>query len=124
MVLTEPVGHKAAVVGSPVAHSLSPVLHGAAYAALGLDAWSYERIEGDADRVTELAGTLGSEWAGLSVTMPGKRAALEVASEASQRAVAVGAANTLVRGSSGWFADCTLNHSGSDQFLEDGKRGL
>lgn len=107
MVLTEPAVHKAAVVGSPVAHSLSPVLHGAAYAALGLHAWSYERIEGDAERVTELAGALGPEWVGLSVTMPGKRAALEVASEATPRAVAVGAANTLVRGPSDWIADCT-----------------
>ncbi|GAB3279812.1 shikimate dehydrogenase [Parasphingorhabdus pacifica] len=104
---TDPAGRKAAVLGSPIAHSLSPVLHGAAYAALGLDEWSYERIEVDADGVTRLVTTLGPEWVGLSVTMPGKRAALEVASDASSRAVAVGVANTLVRGEFGWFADCT-----------------
>jgi shikimate dehydrogenase len=50
---------------------------------------------------------LGPEWAGLSVTMPGKRAALEFATGATPRAIAAGAANTLVRKESGWFADCT-----------------
>lgn len=103
---TEP--HRAAVVGSPVAHSLSPVLHGAAYAALGLDGWTYDRIECDAEGLPELVDSLGQEWAGLSVTMPGKHAALALASVASERAVAVGAANTLVRQPSGeWHADCT-----------------
>lgn len=98
---------KAGVVGSPVGHSLSPVLHGTAYAALGLD-WSYERIERDADGLTALAPALGAEWAGLSVTMPGKRAALELAGEVTERAAAVGAANTLSRRTDGsWAADCT-----------------
>ncbi|RCW43885.1 shikimate dehydrogenase [Halopolyspora algeriensis] len=98
---------RAGVVGSPVGHSLSPVLHGAAYTALDLEHWTYERIERDADGLTELAGELGPEWVGLSVTMPGKRAALELASEVTDRAVAVGAANTLVRRPGGWAADCT-----------------
>ena len=98
---------RAGVVGSPVGHSLSPVLHGAAYAALGLD-WSYERVERDADGLVELVDRLGPEWAGLSVTMPGKRAALELAAEATARASAVGAANTLSRRSDGsWAADST-----------------
>jgi shikimate-5-dehydrogenase len=99
---------RAAVLGSPVAHSLSPVLHGAAYAALGLHDWTYERVEADADRLVEFVGGLGQEWAGLSVTMPGKRAALLVASDVSERAAAVGAANTLVHRPDGsWRADCT-----------------
>ncbi len=99
---------RAAVIGSPVAHSLSPVLHGAAFAALGLDGWTYERIECDADGLPALASSLGPEWTGLSVTMPGKHAALTFASVASARALAVGAANTLVRQPSGeWHADCT-----------------
>lgn len=99
---------KAAVVGSPIEHSLSPVLHQAAFAALGLSDWTYERIERDAAGLVELVGQLGPDWAGLSITMPGKRAALEIASEASPRAVVVGAANTLVqRGDGTWFADCT-----------------
>jgi shikimate dehydrogenase len=99
---------RAAVVGSPVAHSLSPVLHLAAYEALGLSGWSYERIERDEAGLAALAGSLDAEWAGLSVTMPGKRAALRVATRATDRAKAVGAANTLVRNDFGeWFADCT-----------------
>ncbi len=95
------------MLGQPVEHSLSPVLHGAAYDALGLP-WTYERVEADAERLVEFVGGLGPEWAGLSVTMPGKRAALRVADEVADRAEAVGAANTLVHRSDGsWFADCT-----------------
>lgn len=106
---TESAGvRRAGVVGSPVEHSLSPVLHGSAYAALELDAWSYERIERDGPGLVALVAELGPEWAGLSVTMPGKRAALTVASKVSERAEVVGAANTLVRSADGgWSADCT-----------------
>lgn len=99
---------RAGVLGSPVTHSLSPVLHLAAYRALGLTDWTYDRIECDADRLPGLVSSLGPEWTGLSVTMPGKSAALAVASSASPMAVAVGVANTLVRQDSGsWHADCT-----------------
>lgn len=96
------------MLGSPIEHSLSPVLHGAAYAALGLSGWSYERVEADERQLVEFVAGLGPEWAGLSVTMPGKRAALQVADEVSARAEAVGAANTLVHRPDGsWAADCT-----------------
>ncbi|MFC7343737.1 shikimate dehydrogenase [Saccharopolyspora griseoalba] len=99
---------KAAVLGKPVEHSLSPVLHGAAFAALGLTGWTYERVEADAEELVTFASGLGPEWVGLSVTMPGKRAALRFADEVSTRAEAVGAANTLVHRPGGsWFADCT-----------------
>lgn len=99
---------RAGVLGKPVAHSLSPVLHRAAYRALGLHGWSYERFEVDAASLPAFVSGLGAEWAGLSVTMPGKRAALEFAGAATPRASAVGAANTLVRQKSGgWLADCT-----------------
>ena len=106
---TEPGSARmAAVLGSPVRHSLSPVLHSAAFRALGLNGWHYERIECDAERLPGLVASLGPECVGLSVTMPGKRAALSVATEATARAEAVGAANTLVRlRSGGWCADCT-----------------
>ncbi|MQA12386.1 MAG: shikimate dehydrogenase [Pseudonocardiaceae bacterium] len=101
-------GRRAAVVGSPVAHSLSPVLHEAAYAALGLRGWSYQRIECDGEALPGLLAKLDEHWAGLSVTMPGKQAALAVAGEATGRARAVGAANTLVQlGSGQWRADST-----------------
>ncbi|GAA0372044.1 shikimate dehydrogenase [Micromonospora gifhornensis] len=100
--------HKAAVVGKPIAHSLSPVIHNAGYAAAGLDGWSYTRIECAAAELADLVAGLGPEWAGLSVTMPGKEAALAVAAEVSPVAAAVGAANTLVRRPDGsWYADNT-----------------
>lgn len=97
---------RAAVVGKPVAHSLSPVLHQAAYDALGLN-WTYTRLEASESELPALVAGLDESWAGLSVTMPGKRAALELATVATARARAVGAANTLVRGPDGWSADCT-----------------
>lgn len=97
----------AAVIGSPVAHSLSPVLHNAAFSALGLSDWAYTRVECAADGVPSLVAGLDSSWVGLSVTMPNKRAALAVATSATERAVQVGAANTLVPVAGGWRADNT-----------------
>jgi shikimate-5-dehydrogenase len=88
---------RAGVLGRPIGHSLSPVIHQAGYAAAGLDGWSYTAHEcGVADLPGFVAG-LGAEWAGLSLTMPLKVAALDVASEVSPAAAAIGAANTLVR---------------------------
>lgn len=98
---------RAAVLGRPVDHSLSPVLHGAAYRALDLPAWTYERIDMDEAGLAAFVDGLGPEWAGLSVTMPGKRAALTYATDVTPRARAVGAANTLVPAGTGWRADCT-----------------
>jgi shikimate dehydrogenase len=98
---------KAAVLGSPVAHSRSPQLHLAAYRALGLDDWSYERIECTAEQLPTLVGGFGPEWIGVSVTMPGKFAALRFAAERTPRAELVGSANTLVRSGTGWRADNT-----------------
>jgi len=89
---------RAAVLGRPVGHSLSPVLHRAAYAALGLPGWSYRAVDcGEAELPGLLAG-LGPEWVGLSLTMPLKRAALAAAEEVDPLAAAVGAANTLLLG--------------------------
>ncbi|WP_227981771.1 shikimate dehydrogenase [Nocardia spumae] len=99
-------GRKAAVLGSPIAHSRSPQLHLAAYRALGLD-WSYERIECTGEQLPALVDGLDGAWVGLSVTMPGKVAALNYAEERTERAVLVGSANTLVRTATGWRADCT-----------------
>jgi shikimate dehydrogenase len=87
---------RAAVLGSPIKHSLSPVLHGAAYQALGLHGWHYDKIECDEPDLPRLVDSMGPEWAGLSLTMPLKRVALTVADEVSPLAEAVGAANTLV----------------------------
>lgn len=100
-------GRKAAVLGSPVAHSRSPQLHLAAYHALGLDDWTYDRIECTAGELPSVVRGFGPEWIGVSVTMPGKFAALETADEHTERAALVGSANTLVRTPRGWCADNT-----------------
>jgi shikimate dehydrogenase len=100
--------HRAAVCGKPIAHSLSPVVHAAGYAAAGLDDWAYTRFECAAAELADLVAGLGPEWAGLSLTMPLKEAALALAAAASPVAAAVGAANTLVRRrDGGWYADNT-----------------
>ncbi|MFI8773467.1 shikimate dehydrogenase [Gordonia sp. NPDC062954] len=98
---------RAAVLGSPVGHSRSPDLHLAAYRALGLTNWTYDRIECTAEALPELVSGLGPEFVGLSVTMPAKLAALAFADECTDRAELVGSANTLVRTERGWRADCT-----------------
>ncbi len=98
---------KAAVLGFPVEHSRSPQLHLAAYRALGLDDWTYDRIACTADELPSVVSGFGPEWVGVSVTMPGKFAALRFADERTERAQLVGSANTLVRTESGWRADNT-----------------
>ena len=94
--------------GKPIAHSLSPVIHNAGYAAAGLTGWAYSSFECAESELPDLVAGLGPEWAGLSLTMPLKEVGLRVAAEASPRASATGAANTLVRRPDGsWFADNT-----------------
>ncbi|WP_062215569.1 shikimate dehydrogenase [Streptomyces sp. NBRC 109706] len=87
---------RAAVLGSPIRHSLSPVLHLAAYRALGLTGWDYGRFEVGEDELADFLGTLGPEWAGLSLTMPLKRAVIPLLDEISGTAESVSAVNTLV----------------------------
>lgn len=84
------------MLGSPIAHSLSPVLHSAAYQALGLAGWSYRAIECDQPRLPDLLGSCGPDWAGLSLTMPLKRAVLALLDRAEPLVGAVGGANTVV----------------------------
>jgi Shikimate 5-dehydrogenase len=88
------------VLGSPIEHSLSPVLHTAAYAALGLAAWDLHRDRmrrGRAARPDGLPATAsGASWAGLSLTMPLKRAVLPLLDRTEPLAVEVGGANTVV----------------------------
>ncbi|TNM39510.1 shikimate dehydrogenase [Nocardioides albidus] len=95
-----------AVVGDPVAHSLSPTLHRAGYAALGIEA-TYDAVRVPAGGLAGLVAGLGPEWRGLSVTAPLKREALALADEASDVARLAGGANTLVRTDAGWLADNT-----------------
>ncbi|GAA0499835.1 shikimate 5-dehydrogenase [Paractinoplanes deccanensis] len=99
---------RAAVCGKPIAHSLSPVIHRAGYAAAGLTHWQYTSFEVDELALPGLVDSLGPEWAGLSLTMPLKETALRLAAETSPLAAATGAANTLVRRPDGtWYGDNT-----------------
>jgi shikimate dehydrogenase len=94
-----PTGRRAAVLGSPIAHSLSPVLHRAAYRELGLADWSYDRFEVDEDGIApflEKLAASGGDWAGLSLTMPLKRAVIPLLDEIGDTAASVGAVNTVV----------------------------
>jgi shikimate dehydrogenase len=113
------VEKRAAVCGKPIGHSLSPVIHTAAFAAVGLLNWAYTAIECAEAELPALVAGLGPEWAGLSLTMPLKETALAIAGSASPAASAVGAANTLVRRPDGtWHADNT-DISGMVRVLRD-----
>ncbi|HET9381708.1 MAG TPA: shikimate dehydrogenase [Streptomyces sp.] len=87
---------RAAVLGTPIAHSLSPVLHRAAYEEMGLAGWSYDRFEVDEDALPGFVAALGPEWAGLSLTMPLKRAVIPLLDQVSDTAASVEAVNTVV----------------------------
>ena len=89
---------RAAVLGSPIAHSLSPALHRAAYDALGLSDWSYDAVLLEPAGLEPWLAGLGPEWAGLSLTMPLKQAVLPLLSSRSDLVEATGAANTVVLG--------------------------
>ncbi|WP_094113666.1 shikimate dehydrogenase [Clavibacter michiganensis] len=84
-----------AVLGSPIAHSLSPRLHAAAYAVLGLD-WTYEAVECTGADLGAFVAGLGSDWRGLSLTMPLKRDVLPLLDLVDDAARLAGAANTLL----------------------------
>lgn len=100
----------AAVVGDPVAHSLSPLIHNAAFAAEAMD-WAYVALPLEAGREAETAAALQGAWMlglrGLSVTMPHKAAAAAAAAERSPLVEETGVANTLVRVEAGWRAENT-----------------
>ena len=88
-------------------HSLSPLLHRAAYAALGLTDWTYDALDIGADDLAVLLAGLGEEWRGFSVTMPCKQAAVDVADLVEPLPRLLHAANTLVRTDAGWRAENT-----------------
>lgn len=84
-----------AVLGSPIAHSLSPDLHRAAYRVLGLD-WSYEAIEVGKGGLADFVGSRDAEWRGLSLTMPLKVEVFPLLSDVSELARETGSANTVL----------------------------
>lgn len=94
---------RAAVLGSPISHSLSPVLHRAAYQTLGLDG-EYEAIEVKAGNLAEFIATRDETWTGFSLTMPLKEEVLKIATSVDPLALHIQSANTLLRSDAGWRA--------------------
>ena len=107
------------VVGSPIAHSLSPVMHRAAYAAVGLD-WTYDAIEVQPGMLASFVDGCDETWVGLSVTAPLKREAAEYAVTRSPVVEALGVANTLIGGPDGWHAVNTDISGAVDALRERG----
>jgi shikimate dehydrogenase len=101
----DPTVARAAVLGAPVEHSLSPVLHAAAYAELGV-AVRYTAIHCDAAGLPAMLDRLRTEpgWAGASLTMPLKTVVLDLIDEVDPTAAAIGAVNTVVVGEGGRLA--------------------
>ncbi len=86
---------RCAVLGSPIAHSLSPVLHRAAYAHLGLD-WTYDAVEMEPPGLQGFVDALDETWRGLSLTMPLKRAVVPLVDSLDEWAQLAGVANTML----------------------------
>ncbi len=101
------------VIGSPIAHSLSPVLHRAAYRELGLD-WSYDAHDVTVDTVDAFLSDVARDpgWVGLSVTMPLKAAVMRHCADLDTAGQAVGAVNTLLRQQSGGFTGANTDVTG------------
>ncbi len=106
---------RGAVLGSPISHSLSPVLHRTAYEKLGVFG-QYQAIEVTSDHLAEFISELDDSWTGLSLTMPLKEMALEVADEVDKLALRINSANTLIRSPKGWRA-LTTDVNGFTQTL-------
>jgi shikimate dehydrogenase len=105
--LSGPVSRRAAVLGHPIAHSLSPTLHQAAYESLGLD-WQYEAIDVAAADLPEFIQGLDQRWAGLSLTMPLKEAVIPLLDHVDASAARLRSVNTVVfdeDGSHGYNTD-------------------
>ncbi len=96
--MADPAGsppRRLAVIGSPIEHSLSPALHAAAYARLGLD-WSYGRHEVVEAGLPAFLDGLDPSWRGLSATMPLKEALLPLLDDVDEDVTLTGAANTVL----------------------------
>lgn len=106
------------VVGHPVAHSLSPVLHTAAYEHLGLD-WVYDRHEVREHELRSFVDGLDRSWRGLSATMPLKEELLALADDSDDACRLTGAANTLLLGDDGVRRVRNTDVAGIERSLRD-----
>jgi shikimate dehydrogenase len=97
---------QAAVLGSPISHSLSPVLHRKAYEILGISA-TYSAIDTKEGQLANFVSKMDSSWLGISLTMPLKEEVLKVADEVDPLALRIQSANTLYRVGDKWRATST-----------------
>lgn len=88
-------GRRCAVLGSPIGHSLSPVMHRVAYQHLRLD-WTYDAIQVDETGLARFLAGLDEAWRGLSLTMPLKRAVLPLLDVMTDTARLARAVNTVI----------------------------
>jgi shikimate dehydrogenase len=113
------------VLGWPVAHSRSPAIHNAAFAALGMDGWRYQRLPVAPELFEQTVRALpGSGFLGANVTIPHKQVALAVADEASGAAREIGAANTLSFSPDGAIAAENTDAPGLIAALGESPRGM
>src|SRR5688572_12117051 len=120
---TRPPSRLYAVVGDPISHSLSPLIHNRWMREAGLDA-HYSAIHLQAEDAAPGIRSLAHDYSGLNITLPHKIAALAASEKTSTDAKRIGAANTLVRNDSGgWsahntdiegFAEALQSAEGSD----------
>lgn len=97
---------RAAVLGSPISHSLSPLLHNTAYEVLELQG-HYEAVEVKSGELPNFLHKLEDSWTGFSLTMPLKEEVLTLASFVDPLSTRIASANTLIRGKDGWHASTT-----------------
>lgn len=90
------IRHRAAVLGKPISHSLSPLIHNTAYRAMGLDGWFYDSHEVDEHTLGDFIGELDPRWSGLSLTMPLKKAIMPMGEPSNRWAEKLGVANTAI----------------------------
>ena len=116
------MARRAAVLGSPIAHSLSPVLHRAAYADLGL-AWTYDAVEVAVPALPAFLAGMDGTWAGLSLTMPLKEAVIALLEEVDPVARAVRSVNTVLPSPAGWRGTNTDIYGMAQALAEAGAPG-
>lgn len=117
-------GRRAAVLGSPISHSLSPTLHRRAYEALGLLGWEYGRHEIAEPELEGFLSGLDESWAGLSLTMPLKQVAMKLVDEVEPLADVVGAVNTVLFSPGGLTVGANTDVHGIAQAITEARTGI
>lgn len=115
--------HRLAVLGSPIAHSKSPVIQRAAFEVLGLD-WTYGAVEMTGDRLGDFIAGLDASWLGLSLTMPLKRDVIPLLATKHELVDLVGGANTVLLTEEGLAGFNTDVQGAVQSFLDAGVEGL